>query len=323
MSAHSAAPGAGHSGAAGSSTHGNGQDLSASAVTRASMSRGKGARTLRLIASAREILAEIQPASVRAVCYQLFVAGLILSMSKSCTNAVSRLLTRAREEGEILWEWIVDESREAEVARRWDSTDDLIRAAVAQYRRDYWQDQDYRVEVWSEKGTIRGTLGPVLDKYGVTFRVMHGYASATVVNDVAEYSNDANSKPLIALYVGDWDPSGLHMSNVDLPRRLKEYGATLKLQRIALVPGDLKRLPSFDPDSKRQDPRFRWFQSTIRTRCYELDAMPPPKLRARVEQAILRYIDIPRWDHAIAIEQVEVASMQAFHRSWLAAQGAT
>ena len=38
-----------------------------------------------------------------------------------------------------------------------------------------------RVEVWSEKGTIRGVLKPVLDEYGVGFRVMHGFGSATEV----------------------------------------------------------------------------------------------------------------------------------------------
>lgn len=40
----------------------------------------------------------------------------------------------------------------------WENTDEIIAAAVRGYRRDYWQDQPRRVEVWSEKGTIRGTL---------------------------------------------------------------------------------------------------------------------------------------------------------------------
>ena len=75
------------------------------------------------------------------------------------------------------------------------------------------------VEVWSEKGTIRGTLAPVLQGYGVTFRVMHGYGSATAINQVATESREAG-KTLIVFYVGDWDPSGLHMSEVDLERRL-------------------------------------------------------------------------------------------------------
>lgn len=279
------------------------------------MPRGRGRRTSQLIEAAVDILGEIQPATVRAVCYRLFVAGLIQNMAKAATNSVSRMLTRAREDGEIPWEWIVDESREAEVAPRWNSPDAIIQSAVRQYRRDYWQDQEYRVEIWSEKGTVRGTLGPVLDEYGVTFRVMHGYASATVINDIANLSAAVN-KPLVALYVGDWDPSGKHMSDMDLPRRLTEYGADLTLERIALERGDLRDLPSFDLDSKKHDPRYRWFRNCVRTPCYELDAMSPPDLRSRVEERIRTHVDEAKWEHARTVERAEVETMRAFYKSW-------
>ncbi len=254
---------------------------------------------------------------MRALCYRLFVAGLIQNMGKSATNGVSRLIRIAREVGEIPWEWIVDESREAETANRWSNPDAIINAAVRGYRRDYWQDQGYRVEIWSEKGTVRGTLGPVLAEYGVTFRVMHGYASATVVNDVAEMSNQS-PKPLVVLYVGDWDPSGLHMSDVDLPRRLTQYGAKYVLVRVALTRGDLKELPSFEPETKVKDPRYQWFMKTINTQCYELDAMPPPELRSRVESEIRGLIDFDLWDHAVMVERAEVDSMKEFYKSWQA-----
>jgi hypothetical protein len=128
------------------------------------MSRGRSRRTIERLDAAIEILDEIQPASVRALCYRLFVVGLIPDMGKSSTNAISRLVTQAREQGDISWQWIVDESRQPERANRWRDTNEIIDAAVRGYRRDYWQDQPYRVEVWSEKGTIRGILGPVLDE---------------------------------------------------------------------------------------------------------------------------------------------------------------
>ena len=74
--------------------------------------------------------------------------------------------------------------------------------------------------MWSEKGTIRGVLAPVLDEYAVGFRVMHGFSSATTVHDIAQ---DDDGRELIALYVGDFDPSGMFMSEHDLPTRLDEY----------------------------------------------------------------------------------------------------
>jgi len=280
------------------------------------MSRGQSKRSIKLVLVAEQILSEIQPASVRALCYRLFVAGLISNMGKSSTNGVSRLIRIAREEGDIRWEWIVDESREAETITMWRDPEEIIKAAVRGYRRDYWQDQPRRVEVWSEKGTVRGTLRPVLDEYGVTFRVMHGYTSATVINDIAESTSE--DAPLIALYVGDWDPSGKHMSDADLPRRLMQYGANVELVRIALLKHDLSALPNFALETKRQDPRYRWFKDTVGTQCCELDALPPPQLRKRVEKQIRASLNLGLWAHARKVEKAQVDSLQLFHRSWQA-----
>jgi hypothetical protein len=78
------------------------------------MSRGQSQRSRDLIEASQQILSEIQPATVRAVCYRLFTSKLIDSMRKNETNKISRLLTIARENEEIPWEWIVDETREPE-----------------------------------------------------------------------------------------------------------------------------------------------------------------------------------------------------------------
>ena len=77
--------------------------------------RGKSCKTMALRHEAAEILEAIQPASVRAVCYKLFTQGLIPNMGKNATNRVGRVLKEAREEGYIPWDWIVDETRKAEL----------------------------------------------------------------------------------------------------------------------------------------------------------------------------------------------------------------
>lgn len=277
--------------------------------------RGRNRRSLHVLAAAISILKEIQPCSVRALSYRLFIRRLIPNMGRAATQSVSRLIRIAREDGDVPWGWIVDESREAETVNTWRDPDQIIQAAVRGYRRDYWQDQPRRFEVWSEKGTVRGTLKPVLDEYGVTLRVMHGYASATVINEIARMSTESD-KPLTALYVGDWDPSGKHMSEVDLPRRLEAYGGEVRLVRVALLRGDLTGLPSFDPTTKRGDPRYRWFRETVRTACYELDAMPPPQLRDRVKEQIRTGLNLPLWNHARRVERAEIDSMKVFQRSW-------
>lgn len=280
--------------------------------------RGKSQKSLNLITAATDILREIQPATVRAVCYRLFVAGLIPSMSKNSTGKVSKQLVYARENGIIPWHWIVDETRSAERASVWDSTDQIIDSAMRGYRRDNWQDQPRRLEVWSEKGTVRGTIWPVLSAYGVTFRVMHGFGSATTLNNVAAMSA-YSEKPLTVLYVGDYDCSGMCMSEVDIPQRLARYSGKATIRRIALTDDDVApgtALPHFEAETKTGDSRYRWFVSRYGNKCWELDAMSPVDLRQRVESAILDMLDTDAWNHALAIEQVEIASMREFQQHW-------
>jgi hypothetical protein len=276
------------------------------------MARGKSHRSLELIEASIEILREIRPASVRAVCYRLFARGLIGSMSRPETNRVGRQLVDAREDGSIPWAWIVDETRAVEALPTWDDPQAFGESVMAGYRRNKWASQPKRIEVWSEKGTVRGTLKPVLDAYEVPFRVMHGYASATAVNQIVDDARDDT----LALYVGDWDPSGLHMSQVDLPGRLEEYGGFdrdgstgLEIGRVALVAGDLVGLPSFEAETKRHDPRYRWFVARYGRTCWELDAMSPITLRDRVRDAIVAELDRPTWDRYVVAEAAERESI--------------
>ena len=281
------------------------------------MGRGKSQRTLELIAASEEILAEIQPASIRAVCYRLFTLNMISSMTKSETNKVSKQLTWARETGVIPWEWVVDETREAERVSAWEDPAAYVEVVKRAYRRDRWIDQPDWIEVWSEKGTIRGTLAPVLEAYGVTFRVMHGYGSATAINQVAMETINSD-KPLSVLYVGDWDPSGLHMSEVDLPRRLYDYGGDVELVRLALTGDDCRgeSLPSFATDTKQRDPRYRWYRDRYGPRCWELDALSPVVLRDRVRDAIDDRLDHDAWDRAEVVENAERESLTSILAAW-------
>lgn len=281
------------------------------------MPRGRSQRSRELVEAAREILFELQPASVRAVCYRLFTLGIIDSMKKSETNRVSVQLTWARETGLIPWEWIADETRDAERVSMWGDPTAFVETVKRSYRRDRWVSQPLRLECWSEKGTVRGTLAPVLHEYGVTFRVMHGYGSATAIYQAAQESVES-VKSLIVFYVGDWDPSGLHMSAVDLPHRLDQYGGAVDLRRIALTEKDITdgNLPWFAADTKRNDPRWRWYTRSYGAQCWELDALSPPILRARLEHEIIDHLDRNAWDRAEVVERAERDSLFSILNTW-------
>ncbi|MEM9303506.1 MAG: hypothetical protein AAGE01_15420 [Pseudomonadota bacterium] len=282
------------------------------------MARGKARATLELEAAILDVVDERAPITVRGVCYALFTQGRIGSMEVRFTQKVSRIMTGMRESGVLDWTKVVDGSREVATVAQWKDPSQIIDAAVAGYRKDYWKDQPSTVEIWSEKGTVHGVLQPVLREYGVTFRVMKGFGSYTAVRQAAEDSADAEwlDKDFIAFYIGDHDPSGRYMTDVDLPARLERYGAGGRFERIAIVQGLDEHLPSFSAGTKKKDPRHRWFVEHHGVTCWELDAMNPNDLRDRVREHIESVIDFVKWNRAIAVERAERESMHEFQQTW-------
>jgi hypothetical protein len=276
--------------------------------------RGMARASLDLIAAMRDIAEEVRPVTGRGIGYKLFTRGLISSMSTNDMQKVYRLLRVAREQGTIPWDWIVDETRELERVSAWSNPEEYATTVSRSYRRDFWDQQPYRVEVWSEKGTVRGVLKPVLHQYAVGFRVQHGFSSATAVHDDAD---DTDGRELIILYVGDFDPSGMYMSEQDLPQRLREYGGDhIKFRRVALTPSQVQSLPSFSAADKNKDPRHRWFTQHHGNKCWELDAMDPRDLRDCVEGAIRELIEPVAWARCEVVNAAELESLKTILVGW-------
>jgi hypothetical protein len=285
--------------------------------TRSKKGRGMARASLALIEAMYEAAKAARPITGRGIGYKLFTAGLIPSMDRPVMQRVYRLLKEARERGSIPWDWIVDETRDLERTPSWDNPADFVRVVSRSYRRDFWNQQPNRVEVWSEKGTVRGVLAPILDEYGVGFRVMHGFSGATTIHDVAQ---DDDGRPLVVLYCGDWDPSGMWMSACDLPSRLKRYGGDhVEVRRIALTKKDLMALPSFPATDKKDDPRYEWFIQNYGHRCCELDAMDPNALRSRVRDELEAWIEPTAWKRCAVVNKAEQESLRTVLDQWGAA----
>jgi hypothetical protein len=223
-----------------------------------------------------------------------------------------RPATRLREQA-----WIVDETRQEETVSSWNGLGDFGEAVFRSYRRDFWQHQQAWLKVFSEKSTVGGIVRPVLNEFAVSFRVLHGFNSATASHDVADESLTDENRDLEILYVGDFDPSGMFMSQVDLPGRLARYGGSATICRIALVREDCtEELPSFSAETKRKDPRYAWFVRNHGNTCWELDAMDPNALRARVREAIIARLDLDAWEHCRKVEIAERESLSSYVKAW-------
>ena len=289
--------------------------------TRSKIVRGRGMaqKSLNLIATMHDIAEATQPITGRGIGYKLFTRKLIRSMKKKNMQRVYRLLKEARERGLIPWSWIVDETREIERQASWNNPADFVATVKRAYRRDFWDQQPIRVVVVSEKGTVRGLLAPVLNELGVGFLPVHGFSSATAVYDMAQ---DNDGRPLIVLYVGDYDPSGLFMSECDLPKRLAKYnGDHVLIKRIALLPSQTASLPPFPAKDKKDDPRYPWFVRNYGDQCWELDAMDPNDLRECVRQAIeTEIVDRAAWERCAIVERAERESLRNVLDSWSGAK---
>jgi hypothetical protein len=276
--------------------------------------RGRAQRSLDLIDAMYAAAQKANPITGRGIGYKLFTAGLIPSMANTEMQRVYRLLREAREEGVIPWRWIVDETRGIERVSTWEDPAEYARCVARSYRRDFWNQQPHRVQLWSEKGTVRGVLTPVLDQYAVGFNPVHGFTSATDAHNAAE---DDDGRPLIVLYVGDIDPSGMFMSEKDLPSRLSEYGGHhITVRRIALTREQVIGLPSFPASDKSKDKRYKWFVANYGPDCWELDAMDPNNLRNCVEREIVKLIEPVAWQRCEVVNKAEQESLRTILGKW-------
>jgi hypothetical protein len=231
-------------------------------------------------------------------------------MGKNETDKVSRALTMARERGRIPWSWIVEDARTIKGWNVWQNPSEYADAVMASYARDWWADQPERVIVVSEKGTVGGMVQPVLAAYRAEFLVLKGFGSATSVKKLA-VASESDDRPLTIIYIGDHDPSGRYMSDVDLPERLERYGGTAALVRVAVLPEQVKNHAfRFSAHDKAKDARYRWFVDAHGEDCYELDTLNPNTLRDLVEGAIVDRLDWSRWNTAQAEEVGERAAIR-------------
>lgn len=286
--------------------------------------RGRSKETRFLLRKCREIIEAVHPISVRGVAYQLFIRKLIDSMATGDVGKVSRLLTIARvKEKNIPMDWIVDETRKLEMDLAFRDLREYSWHIKAWWKKDYWAFQPNYVVIVSEKSTVKGIIEPVREEWGVGWLSVHGFNSTGNVYDLLKKIS-LDNRHFIFLYIGDFDPSGMWMSEVDLRKRLIEVGAEFfpgeidfELRRVALTTADTRDLGlelSYDvtkkrPGKEKGDPRLPWFQRNYGARGWELDAMNPNVLRDRVADEIKHYIDWEAWGRCRLAGEAERQSL--------------
>ena len=237
--------------------------------------------------SIREILGEIQPATVRQTFYQLVSRAVIGKTEAEYKQTVVRLLTAMRRAGDIPFGWIADNTRWMRKPRSYSSLTDMLDQQQRFYRRALWDNQDSYVEIWLEKDALSGVLYEVTAEFDVPLMVTRGYPSISYLYEAAE-AIAARGKPAYLYYLGDHDPSGCDITRA-VENGIREFApnAEIYFERIAVTPAQIQELNLPTRPTKESDSRSKGFEGES----VEVDAIPPATLRSMVRELIESHID--------------------------------
>lgn len=279
------------------------------------MSQGEWKESTELIDAALRILKEIAPATVRQLFYQLVVVELVAN-SQASYRQVMRLMTKARKDGRIPFDLIVDRSRTTTDGTGWDDLEQLaynMELTLQDYRLDYWQDQPIHTEIILEKDAMSASVDPVVKEYGLFLHAVRGFNSTSNVHKIAKrlVGRRRAGKRVHVLYLGDFDASGKKMDD-DIRTRLAEHMrlaqrdegrpldaglCDIEIERIAIFQSDIGRYNLPPQKVKMEDPRATEFIKKYGERTVELDALRPDVPR-RLRAAIERLIEPSAWQRA-------------------------
>jgi hypothetical protein len=285
------------------------------------MSQAEYLTTTKFIEVARVILERQRPMTIRQLFYQMVgladdtkreIGG--FGNSQKDYRRVSRMMTKAREDKRVPWDWIVDRSRPTYEPQVWGDLAGYLHAVKNCYRKDYWLNQRVYCEVWCEKDAVIGSIEDLTSELGVIVRVGRGFQSSTRVREIASvFSRIRKSK--IVFYLGDFDSSGMDIER-DVRQRVCRYTRSFAMRRLAIFGEDIAKFKLPPQRIKPEDPRARSFRNMHGNQCVELDALPPPELRRHVRKAVTSVIDEAAWERALTTEEAELVSIDDFVSHW-------
>lgn len=244
--------------------------------------------------------------TLRQLYYQLVTKNIIAN-SQLEYRKLSDLLSKARLAGLVDWTAIEDRVRRPDMRSSWGNIQELVETAIHSYRRDRWEDQEYFVELWSEKDALSSILSPIVRRLHVTLMVNRGYSSQSAMYDSAERfkAADEAGKKLVLLYLGDLDPSGEDMVR-DITDRFAMFGVeAIEIRKVGINPDQVRKFKLPPNPAKKSDPRSTAFTAEFGGNSYEVDAIPPKSLISLVESQIESFMDLDAYEAVKEQEEEE------------------
>ena len=213
-----------------------------------------------------------------------------------CDRTVARLLLDMRRSKDILYNWIVDNTRWMRKPRTFSGLTDFVDRSQKLYRRSLWDESDLYVEVWCEKEALAGVLFDVTEEYDVPLMISRGFVSESYLYTAADAITDrlagrAGAEQAVIYYFGDHDPSELKISESiesGLRRLCSHFlngfnNEDLFFERVAVTEVQIKdlELPTRPTKLVGNKHAVGWAEEAPSV---ELDAIPPGDLRALAQE---------------------------------------
>jgi hypothetical protein len=232
-----------------------------------------------------DIVADMQPMTVRQVFYQATVKGIVEKTEAGYTKVQTELVLM-RKSGDLPYDWLADSTRWQRKPRSFDGVEEALEATARLYRKNLWASADCYVEVWLEKDALSGIIYPITADYDVPLMVARGYASLSFLHDAAEYINRLDV-PTFIYHLGDYDPSGVNAGE-KIEETLREMApnSEIEFMRIAVEPWQIEEWNLPTRPTKTSDTRAKNFGEIS----VELDAIDPDTLRSIVLGAIEQHL---------------------------------
>lgn len=241
------------------------------------------------------------PMTVRQMFYALTTRGSVPKTEAAYKQVCYRLLQMRRLKI-IPYGFIADSTRWMRKPNTFGSLTDFLTQSQKTYRRSLWADQSDYVEIWIEKDALAGVVSVITDQWDVPLMVTRGFPSETFVYEAAQHIRSIG-KPAFLYYFGDFDPSGVSISD-NLEIKMRDWlGSGALFERVAVTPGQVESMNLPTRPTKRSDTRAKsWAGDSV-----ELDAIPANVLRGMVEWCIMRHID---HSELRRIERIEAAERE-------------
>lgn len=256
-------------------------------------------------------LSEYWPLTLRQVFYQLIGQGICLN-NPSQYNALSQLLTQARLMGEIEWDCIEDRARRTMDLSGYIDGPRFIESeaknVLSGYTRNLQQTQENYIEIFIEKDALATLFRKVAERYCIPVTTCRGYISTDYIYKYKRRTmQNADRRPIV-LYFGDFDPSGVNMSESLESRMLNDFDIPVNFIRPALNLEQIERynLPHVDEDLKRGDSRAAKHVEKYGFLAVELDALKPPDLSDIIHRAIQKQLNIDAFNFEVERHNAEI-----------------